>query len=276
MLEIAPDAALRARLDGAGFTLAADDDAIVQREVLAAGRSQARINGVPAAASHVRELLGDVVDVVSQHEAQRLLSPSYALELLDRFGGERSLALRARVRAAYDDLQAARARLAALRDEDGRASARAELARYALGEIDAARIEDDDEDERLRARRDVLANAERIAAALGAASGALEDEAGAVDALGAAERALLGAARYGAPYAELANAAAALQSEANELGARLARERDAIELDPAELDAIVGAARCARRAEKEVRRDAGGGARSARTLRRRGRRRRRP
>ncbi|MBV8750249.1 MAG: AAA family ATPase, partial [Candidatus Eremiobacteraeota bacterium] len=40
VLEIAPDASLRARLAEAGFALADDDDVIVQRDVLAAGRSQ--------------------------------------------------------------------------------------------------------------------------------------------------------------------------------------------------------------------------------------------
>ena len=47
VLEIEPDDGLRARLADAGFALAADDDAIVSRELLATGRSQARINGVP-------------------------------------------------------------------------------------------------------------------------------------------------------------------------------------------------------------------------------------
>ncbi len=235
-LEIAPDDGLRARLAEAGFVLAADDDLIVQREVLASGRSQARINGIPASASQLRELVGTLVDVVSQHEAQRLLAPAYALDLVDRFGGEETLALRDAVRKLHERTRAARERLARLRD-DGEL-ARAEFARFALGEIDAAAVEDDGEDERLRARRDLLANAERILAALGLASAAFEDEGGAVDALGAAETALAGLARYGEAFAELGGAAAALQSEANELAARIARERDAIELDPAELDAL--------------------------------------
>jgi DNA repair protein RecN (Recombination protein N) len=237
-LEVAPDAALRARLAEAGFELAADDDLIVQREVLASGRSQARINGVPASASQLRELAGGLVDLVSQHEAQRLLAPAYALDLLDRSGGAESLALRDDAGRLHDELRAARERVAALRDEDGRKLARAEFARFALGEIDAALLEDDEEDERLRTRRDLLTNAERILASLATASAALEEDAAAVDALGAVETALLGLARYGERFVELAGAAAALQSDANDLAAQIARERDAIELDPAELDAI--------------------------------------
>ena len=150
-LEIAPDAALRGRLADAGFALADDDDLVVQREVFTTGRSQARINGVPASASQLRELAGSLVDVVSQHEAQRLLAPAFALDLADRFGGAETLALREEVRRLHDDLRAARERVVTLRDDGGRQLARAEFARFALREIDAAALEDDDEDERLRA-----------------------------------------------------------------------------------------------------------------------------
>ena len=238
VLEAAPDDALRARLAAAGFPLAADDDLIVQREVLASGRSQARINGLPASASQLRELAGTLVDVVSQHEAQRLLAPAYALDAVDRFGGAESLALRDEVRDLHERLGTANARIAALRDDDGRKLARAEFARFALAEIDGAAIDDDAEDERLRERRDVLSNAERVVAALTIASGALEDETGAVDALGAAETALAALGRYAGRFADLASSAGALQSEINELAARIARERDAVELDPAQLDEV--------------------------------------
>jgi DNA repair protein RecN (Recombination protein N) len=238
VLEVEPDAALRERLAEAGFALADDDDLIVQREVLASGRSQGRINGLPASASQLRELAGALVDVVSQHEAQRLLAPAYALDVVDRFGGAATVAVRDDVRDLYEQLRAARERVEALRDDDGRKLARAEFARFALAEIDGAAIEDDAEDERLRERRDVLANAERVVAALAIASAALEDDAAAVDALGAAETALLGLARYADRFSELAGAAGALQSDANDLAARIARERDAVELDPAQLDAV--------------------------------------
>ena len=237
-LEIAPDAALRARLAAAGFVLDADDDVIVQREVLASGRSTGRINGVPASAGQLRELIGTLVDVVSQHEAQRLLAPAFALDLVDRAGDTETLALREGVHRLHDEHRAARDRVAALRDAGGEKRARAEFARFALGEIDAAALGADDEDERLRERRDLLTNAERVLASLATAAAALEDDGAAVDALGAAETALLGLARYSERFAELASSAAALQSDANELAARIARERDAVELDPAELDAI--------------------------------------
>jgi DNA repair protein RecN (Recombination protein N) len=238
VLEIEPDEKLRARMADAGFMLAADDDAIVGRELLATGRSQARINGVAASASQLRALGASLVDVVGQHDAQRLLAPAFALEVVDRFAGPDAVEDRAAVQRLFADAQSVREQLRALQADDGRALAQLDVARFAAAEIDEAGLEDG-EDERLRERRDVLSNAERIVTALGVASAALEVEGGAADALGTAAAALRGIARYAERFAALGEATAALQSEINDIAARIAREADAVEADPAELEGIV-------------------------------------
>ena len=90
-LEVEADQALRTTLAAYGIGLADDDDCILTRELAATGRSQARINGVAVSASQLRDVGRSLVDIVGQHEAQRLLAPGYALELVDRFGeGTRS------------------------------------------------------------------------------------------------------------------------------------------------------------------------------------------
>jgi len=237
VLEVEPDAALRARLGEAGFALAADDACIVVREMTPQGRSQARIAGTPASASQLRDLGAQIVDVIGQHEAQRLLAPAFALDAVDRFGGTALLAARERVRERHRALAAQRAELAALLGDDGRARAQLEFARYALAEIDAAALVEG-EDERLAERRSVLANAERITLALRSAIDALEADGGAVDALGTAASALGTVARYGEPFATLAAALGALQSEANDLAAQLAREAESAGAEPDELELL--------------------------------------
>ncbi|GAC1537725.1 MAG: DNA repair protein RecN [Candidatus Velthaea sp.] len=237
VLEIEPDEALRAALAESGIALAPDDDVIVTRELLASGRSQGRLNGSPVSASQLREIGARVVDVVGQHEAQRLLAPAFALEVVDRFGGADLLAVRDDVRRLHRSVQSVLDELGALRDEDGRALAQLEFARFAATEIDEATLEDD-EDERLRERRDILANAEKIAAALSVANAALEDENGAIDSLGTAASGLTQIVRYGERFGALAAALGALQSDANDLAARLARECEGTEADPAQLETI--------------------------------------
>jgi DNA repair protein RecN (Recombination protein N) len=236
-LELAPGEALFAVLSDMGIELAADDDVVIVREVSTAGRSSARVNGVAVSASQLRAIGAATVDSIGQGEAQRLLEPAYARDVLDRFAGAEAFALRARLRERYD----LRARLRAERDELGagteRALAEREFARFALGEIDAAAPEDG-EDERLRERRDVLGGAERIATALAVARAALEDERAAVDALGDAAHALNAIARFGAPFAALAASAAALQADANVLAAEVARALEDVERDPNEFEAV--------------------------------------
>lgn len=238
VLEIEPDAELRETLGAAGFTLADDDDVIITREIAGTGRSQARINGVAASASQLRELGRSLVDVVGQHDAQRLLAPAFALEVVDRFGGEAVANVRADVRRLFAELREVREALEALRDDDGKAVAQREFARFATAEIDAAALEAG-EDERLREQRDVLSNAEKIAGALATARAALEDERGAVDTLGDAAVALEAVARYGERFRDLAAEIVALQSDANDVAARLEREREAVEADPAALEGVL-------------------------------------
>ena len=238
-LEIGADDGLRALLATMGIDLAADDDVVIVREVTAAGRSQARINGVAVSASQLRTIGGHVVDAVGQGEAHQLLEPGFARDLLDRFAGEPALALREGLRERYETRRALREERDTLREGGDRALAEREFARFALGEIEAAALEDG-EDARLRERREILGSAERIADALTRARAALEDERGAVDALGDASHGLGGIARFGAAFAALAESAGALQADANTLAAEIARALDDVELDPNELETVTG------------------------------------
>jgi DNA repair protein RecN (Recombination protein N) len=237
-LEIGAGDDVRAELAAMGIELAPDDDMVIVREVTAAGRSQARINGVAVSASQLRALAGGLVDAVGQGEAHRLLEPAFARDLLDRFAGEPALALRERLRECYETRRALREERDVLAAGGERALAEREFARFALGEIEAAVLEDG-EDERLRERREILGNAERIADALARARAALEDEGGAVDALGDASHGLGGIGRFGAAFAALAESAGALQADAGTLAAEIARALDDVELDPGELETVI-------------------------------------
>jgi DNA repair protein RecN (Recombination protein N) len=238
-LEIAAGEGLRALLATMGIELAADDDVVIVREVAAAGRSQARVNGVAVSASQLRTIGEHVVDAVGQGEAHRLLEPGFARDLVDRFAGDAALALRERLRERYETRRELRVERDTLRDGGDRALAEREFARFALGEIETAALEAG-EDDRLRERRDVLGSAERIADALTRARATLEDERGAVDALGDAMQGLTGIARFGATFAALAESAGALQADANTLAAEIARALDDVELDPNELETVTG------------------------------------
>lgn len=233
-----PDDALRGRLAADGFELDQGEEATIVREVTDAGRSTLRINGRPSTAAYVREIRDSIAEIVGQHEAQRLLSAAYHLELLDRFAGGAALRLREAVAAAYARTEESAEALAALTQDERRARERYDDACFTAREIEEARLEPG-EVERLSERRAYLDNVERIASALHAAHEALSaEESGATGALGAAAAALSGVARFETTLRATAERASTLQADAVELAADVARELEAAEFDPAELDAI--------------------------------------
>jgi DNA repair protein RecN (Recombination protein N) len=233
-----PDEALLEKLGNDGFELDPGEEATIVREMTQAGKSALRLCSRPATAAYVREIAVRIAEIVGQHEAQRLFSPAYHLDLLDRFAGAPALAACDAVAAAYRTLAESREAFEGLRAREHDAAARFEESRFARDEI-AGTAPEIGEDDRLNARRRFLDNVERIATALRTANEALAgDDASAVGALGAAGAALDGVANVAENLGEMAAQASALQSEANDLAARVAGALEATEYDPRELERI--------------------------------------
>lgn len=238
VLAFDPGSALRERLRGDGYELDDGEEATVVREVTSSGRSSIRLCGRPSTASYVRDVADDVAEIVGQHEAQRLLSPAMHLELLDRFGGDAALRLRAGVGAAYERSQAAARELAETLLNEQRARERYDEALRAAQEIENARL-DASETEQLERRSALLGNVERITRALSSAREALTgDEAGAAQTLGSAAAALNGIADCALNLEEMARRAVTLQSDAMELASDVMRSIESSEYEPGELEAI--------------------------------------
>ena len=238
----ASDALVELLLEG-GFAHEPGESTLLVREMSAAGKSIARVNGALATAAQLRSFADAVVESVGQHEQQRLLAPGYALDALDAFAGEAAAKARAAVSLAFESAQRADRALAESVEDAGRAAAELSAARFAVDEIDALGIALG-EDETLRERRSYLADVEKIRAALEIAHAALAPDASdgarpsAADALGAAATALSSVARYSASLGELSRTIDALQSDAQDAAVALAREIEASDFDPAERETV--------------------------------------
>jgi len=247
-LAVDADPAFCALLDAEGFEPEPGEAALLSRELLASGKSTARINGRLATAAQLRTAGEALADAVGQHEQQRLLSPAYQLDVLDAFAGEAALAARAAVGVAYGRGVALESELAAYSDDAVRLRAEYQFAAFAVAEI-AAAAPVPGEDEPLRERRDFLANVERIGRALANARAAVSggdglsavpggDGSPAVESLGVAATALAGVARFSPTLAALAERLAALQSDATDVALALGRESEAAEFDAGELESV--------------------------------------
>ena len=223
----------------------------VEREVVLArvvprtGRSRAYVNGRLATVAELAELGGSLVDLYGQHDHQSLLSPRVQRAALDSFGDVdlRPLAV-AKARVAEIDKA-----MAAL-GGDARSRAREiDLLRYQVAELEAAGIADADEEERLEAEEDLLAEAVAHRQAAVDAHDALRDDAKAADSLAEAIAAVAGRRPYAAVEARLRSVAA----EIDDLADEVRQAGDAIAEDPERLDRV----RARRRLLLELRRKYG-------------------
>jgi len=137
-----------------------DGQLIVTREIQANGRSVARINGQAVPASVLNAIGSALVDIHGQSDHLSLLKAERQLDLLDRYAG--LLGLREELARRVQEYRSVRRQLERLRAEEREREHRADLLRYQVQEIEAARLRPGEEEE-LLAERARLQNAERLA-----------------------------------------------------------------------------------------------------------------
>src|SRR3989304_4887697 len=144
----------------------------MQREFRREGRNVARVNGRPATVALVRELGELLIDLHGQSEHLSLLRVPAHRTLLDRYAGdERELAA---YQATYAQLQELRRELENLRAAEQDAARRIELLTFQVKEIEAAKLQSEEEPA-LKEERTRLANAEALAANANLALAALDE-----------------------------------------------------------------------------------------------------
>jgi DNA repair protein RecN (Recombination protein N) len=237
-LAVGGDGEVAAALAAAGV---ADEEGevVVARQVLAEGRSRAQLQGRMATVAAIAEVVRPLVEVHGQHEFQRLLRPAVQRELLDRFAGDKVLALREEFATGWRRLRAVERELAELAARARDRSREAELLRYQLEEIEATGVRVGELDE-LDAEAERLTNAESLREAAVLAWQLLEGEedAGAATALGAAARTVSGPGRHDEALGELAERAAGLAAEVADLASSLRAYAEGVLADPERLDAV--------------------------------------
>lgn len=228
----APVAALLAEtgLGGAG------PDLLIRRELSSTGRHRAFVNDTPVTVA-LLERLGDLlVDVHGQQEHQRLGASTRQMDLLDRYAGGEGLAGEVAVLWAQYQEAAQEARRLALADRE--LAQREDLLRFQIAELDRAQIRPGEEAE-LRAERQRLQHAERLARGLAEANAWLvEDAEAVVGRLGRAARLLRDLGRIDPECAGPAELLDAASAQVEEAVLALRRLRGRAQADPARLEEV--------------------------------------
>jgi DNA repair protein RecN (Recombination protein N) len=241
------DAAIRARLDANGIP--GGDDLVIRRVVGANGRSRAYVNGRLVTASQLVAVATGLVDISSQHEHQSLVDAGSHLGWLDMFAGHGELL--GTVASAHDALAGLVADVADARSRLSDRSAREDLLRFQLGEIEKIRPVPGEEAQ-LVEEISRLRHAERLVTACQGAEEALWSGEGAVAGRLARVAAQIGeAARFDRELEPFADRVEAARVELEEVGRELGRRSRGFDGDPARLgeieDRLHGVRRLARK-----------------------------
>jgi DNA repair protein RecN (Recombination protein N) len=207
---------------------------IVRRTLGADGRSRAFVNDEPTSISLLRALGDSLVEIQGQGEQHGLFDPATHRALLDALSDADTAGLAGawrEWRGAHKAAEAAAQALAAARAEE-------DLLRHEHAELDALGPEEDEED-RLVARRSLLQNAERLGETVAEAIAEIDGEGGALAGLARALRRLSRAAERAQGMLDGAVAAAErAAAETEEALTALHGVARALELDPHALEQV--------------------------------------
>lgn len=211
----------------------------LSREIRSEGRSIARVNGRSVNLGIQSEIGAVLVDVHGQSEHLSLLKVKSHRELLDRFAGNsetlQDYQKHYRVWSALEN------ELVELKRLQSNADERADILRYQIGQIEAAKLKPDEEDSLLKERMR-LANAETLSRYTQSALQSLDEsspETSAVtDLLGTVSHDLSSLAKIDAQMQNLADQAEAALSSLTDIAYELRRYNEQIEFNPARLDQI--------------------------------------
>ena len=211
---------------------------LLSREITAEGKSNCRINGMPATAAVLRELCGGLININGQHDSVGLLNPAHHLGILDDYAQNRTVFQE--YYTLYRELVRVKRELDALITDEAEKQRKIDLLQYQVQEIEDAGLTAGEE-QTLENRRKVLSNAsairDRLAQSYALLSGS-DDAAGAVDLLGEASNAVDAAAQLDPALTAAAGQLLDLYYNAKDVAADLIGRLDAYDTNDAELDEV--------------------------------------
>ena len=216
-----------------------DGTVLVFREITTSGKNSCKINGMPATVSMLRQLGSALIQLHGQRDSQQLLDEQSQLALLDNYA--QTAGQIAAYRAGYNAWRETAARLQRMQMDESQKAQRMDMLQFQLDEIEAAGLEDSNEEADLQARRKMIQASERILQSLTAAYALLrgdDDQLGLEAAMDDLHMQIAGVAQF---MDDFSAPAARLQEQIYELAELAGEVRDTLDrfdYNQQELDAI--------------------------------------
>lgn len=138
-----------------------EETIVLQRELFANGKSQARVDGRPVSLAVLKEIGSLLVEIHGQQEHQVLLDENSHLSLVDSYGGVLLHEARSAYQAVWQELIAYKKELAGLHGDERERQRLLDLLQYQVDEIERVGLSVGEE-ESLQAEQKLLQNARKL------------------------------------------------------------------------------------------------------------------
>lgn len=124
-----------------------EDGQLIIRRKITDKRSEIRINDQASTVAKLRSVTELLIDIHGQHEHQSLLKEGSHLRILDAFLSGEAAEAREAVAASYRRYSEVRQKYASLQMDEGQLKRELDFLRFEIGEIEAARLREGEEEE---------------------------------------------------------------------------------------------------------------------------------
>ncbi|MBQ3499898.1 MAG: DNA repair protein RecN [Oscillospiraceae bacterium] len=227
--DISKDA--EAVLEELGYDI--EDELLISREISAEGKSICKVNMRPATAGVLKQLSSVLIDVHGQHDSAVLQNPELHIGYIDSFGNTGNEI--SEYRESYKKLKSVEREIKKIINDDSDKTARIDMLKFQIGEIEAAAIEEGEEDEllalskRIKSAENIM---ELISETIGALDGNGENE-GALEGLSTAIENCARLAEFFPQYEGLSEKFKEMYYEFEEFANDVKDNADELDFDPA-------------------------------------------
>ena len=226
------------KLNKLGFEIE-DDELIISRYFYRNSKSKITVNGMRMTVSKLKELMGNILDLVGQHEHQYLLNKNYHLGLLDRFLNKNGQELVKEIRNNVLDLKKINKKIEEIETEKFRIMEKKDILEFQSNEITSLGLKEN-EDNELEEEYRILFNAGKIGEKLEDSIQRLkEGEYSVVNSLGKIKKNLEQLSDISETYSEIKEKIGNIIYEIDDIGYSLEDMAENVESDDIRLEKVV-------------------------------------
>lgn len=143
------------------FSLYDGEESVILSRVISRNRTRNTVNGHLISSKELKEIGRTLIDMHGQHEVQSLLDVDNHIKLLDKFGGQKLLAVREKLVSEILYFRDIKKQLQELREDDRKYREERDFINFEISELESANLREGEEEE-LKEEEKILLNAKEL------------------------------------------------------------------------------------------------------------------